>query len=243
MTSEGHWHSAVVYQVYWRSFKDGNGDGIGDLKGLRSKIGYLSSLGVDAIWLNPTYPSPQGDHGYDVSNYFGVDPLFGTLEELKHAIEEFHHHGMAVLLDIVPNHVSSQHPWFISAKEGGDGHEAESRFIIRQGKGKSGGTPPNDWKSVFGGPAWSKFPTEEGRPQRWYLHMFDECQPDLNWENPDVHERFDRILEHWYDLGVDGFRIDVAHGLYKAPGLPQIETFAGNWSACWDQPEVHEVYR
>ena len=243
MSSEGLWQSAVVYQVYWRSFKDGNGDGIGDLKGLRSKVGYLSSLGVDAIWLNPTYPSPQGDHGYDVSNYFDVDPLFGTLEELKHAIEEFHHHGMAVLLDIVPNHVSSQHPWFISAKEGGDGNEAESRFIIRQGKGKSGGTPPNDWKSVFGGPAWSKFPTEEGRPQRWYLHMFDECQPDLNWENPEVHERFDRILEHWYELGVDGFRIDVAHGLYKAPGLPQIETFAGNWSACWDQPEVHKVYR
>ena len=140
MSSEGLWQSAVVYQVYWRSFKDGNGDGIGDLKGLRSKIGYLSSLGVDAIWLNPTYPSPQGDHGYDVSNYFDVDPLFGTLEELEQAIDEFHDHGMAVLLDIVPNHVSSQHPWFISAKEGGHGHEAESRFIIRQGKGKSGGT-------------------------------------------------------------------------------------------------------
>ena len=243
MLSEATWESAVVYQVYWRSFLDGNGDGVGDLKGLRSKVAYLSSLGVDAIWLNPTYPSPQGDHGYDVSDYFDVDPIFGTLDELRAAIHDFHEEGIKVLLDIVPNHVSSQHPWFKAAIEGDEDGPEESRFIIRSGSGPKGASPPNDWKSIFGGPAWSRFPQKTADTQRWYLHMFDECQPDLNWENQEVHERFERILEHWYEIGVDGFRIDVAHGLYKAPGFPNMETFDGNWSACWDQPKVHEVYR
>ena len=182
-------------------------------------------MGVDAIWLNPTYPSPQGDHGYDVSDYFDVDPIFGTLDELRAAIHDFHEEGIKVLLDIVPNHVSSQHPWFKAAIEGDEDGPEESRFIIRSGSGPKGASPPNDWKSIFGGPAWSRFPQKTADTQRWYLHMFDECQPDLNWENQEVHERFERILEHWYEIGVDGFRIDVAHGLYKAPGFPNMETF------------------
>ena len=141
MLSEATWESAVVYQVYWRSFLDGNGDGVGDLKGLRSKVAYLSSLGVDAIWLNPTYPSPQGDHGYDVSDYFDVDPIFGTLDELRAAIHDFHEEGIKVLLDIVPNHVSSQHPWFKAAIEGDEDGPEESRFIIRSGSGPKGASP------------------------------------------------------------------------------------------------------
>ena len=237
------WDSAVVYQIYWKSFKDGNDDGIGDIVGLKTKIQYIKNLGVDAVWLNPTYPSPQGDHGYDVSDYFGVEPTFGTLAEFEEMVLEIQKSGLMVLLDIVPNHVSSQHKWFKSASNAGFQNPYESLFIIREGTGKGGLEPPNDWKSVFGGPAWSHFPTPRQKKQRWYLHMFDPCQPDLNWQNSDVKKSFERILRFWFNLGIDGFRIDVAHGLFKAPGLPNLDSFGDNWSACWDQPEVHDIYR
>ena len=241
----GHdrWDSAVVYQIYWRSFMDGNQDGIGDISGLLSRADYIQQLGIDAIWLNPTYPSPQGDHGYDVSDYFDVEPMFGSLEEFDRMIGDLHQRGIMILMDIVPNHVSSQHEWFQSALSGGIGNPGEKRFIIRDGTGKGGVNPPNDWISIFGGSSWSPFPSSEGSIQRWYLHMFDPCQPDLNWHHRDVRERFENILRFWLDRGVDGFRIDVAHGLFKAPGLPNREGFGDNWSACWDQPEVHDIYR
>lgn len=241
--SHNRWDSAVVYQIYWRSFMDGNQDGIGDIAGLRSRIDHIHQLGIDAIWLNPTYPSPQGDHGYDVSDYFDVEPMFGSLEEFDQMIDDFHKRGIMVLMDIVPNHVSSQHEWFQMALSDGVGNPAEERFIIREGIGPEGIDPPNDWISIFGGPAWSPFPSSKESPRRWYLHMFDPCQPDLNWHHTDVRERFENILRFWLDRGVDGFRIDVAHGLFKAPGLPNRIGFGDNWSACWDQPEVHDIYR
>ena len=241
--SHDRWDSAVVYQIYWRSFMDANQDGIGDIEGLRSRIDHIQQLGIDAIWLNPTYPSPQGDHGYDVSDYFDVEPMFGSLEEFDQMIEDFHERGIMVLMDIVPNHVSSHHEWFQSALSGGIGNTGEGRFIIRDGTGPGGANPPNDWVSIFGGPSWSPFPSSGDSLQRWYLHMFDPCQPDLNWHHTDVRDRFENILRFWLDRGVDGFRIDVAHGLFKAPGLPNREGFGDNWSACWDQPEVHDIYR
>ena len=241
----GHdrWDSAVVYQLYWRSFMDANQDGIGDISGLLSRADHIQQLGIDAIWLNPTYPSPQGDHGYDVSDYFDVEPMFGSLEEFDRMIADLHQRGIMILMDIVPNHVSSQHKWFQSALSGGIGNPDEKRFIIREGTGDGGMNPPNDWISFFGGSSWSPFPSSEGSVQRWYLHMFDPCQPDLNWHHRDVRERFENILRFWLDRGVDGFRVDVAHGLFKAPGLPNREGFGDNWSACWDQPEVHDIYR
>ena len=241
----GHdrWDSAVVYQIYWRSFMDANQDGIGDISGLLSRADHIQQLGIDAIWLNPTYPSPQGDHGYDVSDYFDVEPMFGSLEEFDRMIADLHQRGIMILMDIVPNHVSSQHEWFQSALSGGIGNPDEKRFIIREGTGDGGMNPPNDWISIFGGSSWSPFPPSEGSVQRWYLHMFDPCQPDLNWHHRDVRERFENILRFWLDRGVDGFRVDVAHGLFKAPGLPNREGFGDNWSACWDQPEVHDIYR
>ena len=241
----GHdrWDSAVVYQIYWRSFMDANQDGIGDISGLLSRADHIQQLGIDAIWLNPTYPSPQGDHGYDVSDYFDVEPMFGSLEEFDRMIADLHQRGIMILMDIVPNHVSSQHKWFQSALSGGIGNPDEKRFIIREGTGDGGMNPPNDWISIFGGSSWSPFPSSEGSVQRWYLHMFDPCQPDLNWHHRDVRERFENILRFWLDRGVDGFRVDVAHGLFKAPGLPNREGFGDNWSACWDQPEVHDIYR
>ena len=241
----GHdrWDSAVVYQIYWRSFMDANQDGIGDISGLLSRADHIQQLGIDAIWLNPTYPSPQGDHGYDVSDYFDVEPMFGSLEEFDRMIADLHQRGIMILMDIVPNHVSSQHEWFQSALSGGIGNPDEKRFIIREGTGDGGMNPPNDWISIFGGSSWSPFPSSEGSVQRWYLHMFDPCQPDLNWHHRDVRERFENILRFWLDRGVDGFRVDVAHGLFKAPGLPNREGFGDNWSACWDQPEVHDIYR
>ena len=169
--------------------------------------------------------------------------MFGSLEEFDRMIADLHQRGIMILMDIVPNHVSSQHEWFQSALSGGIGNPDEKRFIIREGTGDGGMNPPNDWISIFGGSSWSPFPSSEGSVQRWYLHMFDPCQPDLNWHHRDVRERFENILRFWLDRGVDGFRVDVAHGLFKAPGLPNREGFGDNWSACWDQPEVHDIYR
>ncbi|MFG1924932.1 glycoside hydrolase family 13 protein [Cryptosporangium sp. NPDC048952] len=237
------WRDAVIYQVYIRSFADGNGDGLGDLAGLRDRLGYIAGLGVDAIWINPWYPSPMADGGYDVSDYRDVDPRFGTLAEAEALVTEAHALGLRVLLDIVPNHTSSAHPWFVEAVASGRGSPARERYLFRPGRGSM---PPNDWSSVFGGPAWTQVPDGE-----WYLHLFDPAQPDLNWDHPGVRAYFAETLEFWFDRGVDGFRIDVAHSLIKEPGLPDLGARAAAQPVFahagahphWDREEVHEVYR
>ena len=239
------WQTAVVYQVYIRSFADGNGDGIGDIQGMRARLPYLAQLGVDAIWINPWYPSPMADAGYDVADYRDIEPIYGTLEEAQALISEAHSLGIRVLLDIVPNHTSDQHAWFRAAL--GDEAGARLRYHFRPGRGADGAQPPNNWQSVFGGPAWTRVP--DGA---WYLHLFAPGQPDLDWEHDEVRREFEDILAFWFDRGVDGFRIDVAHGLVKEKGLPDtaedaagaqslVENRAGH--PAWDQDGVHEVYR
>ena len=208
------WRSAVVYQLYIRSFADGDGDGIGDIAGIRARLGHLRDLGVDAVWINPWYPSPMADAGYDVSDYRAIEPSFGTSAEAAALIAEAHALGLRVLLDIVPNHTSDQHAWFQAAL-GGDA-AARARYLFRPGRGDG---PPNDWQSVFGGPAWTR--VADGS---WYLHLFDPGQPDLDWTNAEVVAEFESVLRFWFDQGVDGFRIDVAHGLVKAEGLPDVGT-------------------
>lgn len=250
----------MIYQVYIRSFADGDGDGLGDIAGLRSRLGHIARLGVDAIWINPWYPSPMADAGYDVSDYRDVEPRFGTLADAEALIDDAHAHGLRVLLDIVPNHTSSAHPWFREALEAGPGSPARDRYLFRPGRGADGAEPPNDWLSVFGGPAWTRVTEPDGRPGEWYLHLFDPGQPDVNWEHPDVRADFADTLRFWFDRGVDGFRIDVAHSLIKEPGLPDLgershlltrkvevdgELVRPPWEAHphWDRDEVHEVYR
>jgi len=235
------WHTAAVYQVYIRSFADGNGDGIGDIAGLRSRLPYLAQLGVDAIWINPWYRSPMADAGYDVADFRDIDPSYGTLAEAEALIDEAHRLGIKVIPDLVPNHTSDQHPWFRAALRGARG--ARDRYVFRRGRGPAGELPPNDWVSCFGGPAWSR--VADGQ---WYLHLFAPAQPDLNWEHPDVRREFEQVLRFWFDRGVDGFRIDVAHGLAKAPGLPDAGTrIPGSQHTdphpAWDQDAVHEIYR
>jgi alpha-glucosidase len=243
------WRSAVIYQVYIRSFADGNGDGVGDIAGLRSRLPYLAGLGVDALWINPWYPSPMKDAGYDVSDFRAIEPVFGTLDEAREMIEEAHRHGLRVLLDLVPNHLSDQHAWFQEALSAGPGSPERARFIFRDGLGPDGDQAPNDWQSAFGGPAWTRV-TDDGRPGQWYLHLFAPEQPDVDWTNPDVREEFNETMRFWFEMGVDGFRIDVAHGLVKAEGLPDIGST--EWPPVnsdpvdhphWDRDEVHEIYR
>ncbi len=237
------WRTAVIYQVFLRSFADGNGDGVGDIAGLRSRLPYLAALGVDAVWVNPWYPSPMIDVGYDVSDYRDVDPAFGTLAEAEALVQEAHALGLRVLLDIVPNHTSDAHPWFRAALAGDPA--ARARYLFRPGRGEHGELPPNDWESCFRGPAWTRAAGPEGRPGEWYLHLFAPEQPDLDWRNPEVRAEFLDVLAFWFDRGVDGFRIDVAHGLVKEAGLP--DALGSNRRTeehpAWDQDEVHEVYR
>lgn len=209
------WRSAVIYQIYPRSFADQNGDGVGDLAGLTSRLPALASLGIDAIWLSPFYPSPQNDGGYDVADYCDVDQLFGTLKDFETMVFRAHELGLKVLIDIVPNHTSEAHPWFDDALASPAGSSARERYIFRSGRGQAGELPPNNWQSSFGGDAWTRLPDGE-----WYLHLFDSTQPDLNWRNEGVQEEFRRILRFWLERGVDGFRVDVAHGVVKADGLP-----------------------
>lgn len=241
------WQDAVVYQVYLRSFADANGDGIGDLAGLRSRLGYLADLGVDAVWLNPCYASPQRDHGYDISDYFAIDPAYGTVADLERLVSESHDRGVRILMDIVANHCSDQHDWFQEALSARPGSQARNRFLFRDGKGPSGSLPPNNWQSVFGGPAWTRITESNGAPGQWYFHAFDSSQPDFNWRNPEVPEYFDRVLRFWYETGVDGFRIDVAHGHVKSAEMadwPGADTGRGGHNYdMWDQPEVHDIYR
>ena len=238
------WRSAVIYQIYPRSFADSDGDGIGDLQGIRSRLPYLRDLGVDAVWISPFYPSPMADAGYDVSDYRDIEPVFGTLADADALIAEAHQMGLKVIVDLVPNHTSDEHPWFAEALAAPAGSPARARYLFRDGRGPDGAEPPNDWVSLFGGPAWER--VADGQ---WYLHLFDVKQPDLDWTNPEVVAEFEGILRFWLDRGVDGFRIDVAHGLAKDPAMPDV---GERWVAAgaaeaghpmWDRDEVHEVYR
>ncbi|SEN47989.1 glycoside hydrolase family 13 protein [Nonomuraea pusilla] len=221
------WRDAVVYEIYVRSFADASGDGVGDLAGVRDRLPYLQRLGVDAVWLTPFYPSPMADGGYDVADYRDVDPLFGTLADFEALVADAHARGLRVLVDLVPNHSSSRHPWFQAALRG----EGRDRYIFRDA--------PNDWQSTFGGPAWTQVPDGQ-----WYLHLFAPEQPDFNWRNPEVREEFLDVLRFWLDRGVDGFRVDVAMGLFKEEGLPDVKDQSfSSASPVWGRPEVHDVYR
>jgi alpha-glucosidase len=248
-TSPGWWTEAIIYQVYPRSFADGDGDGMGDLEGVRSRLPYLRDLGVDAVWLSPFYASPQADAGYDVADYRAVDPVFGTLPDADALIRDVHAHGLRIIVDLVPNHSSEQHEWFRRALAEGPGSALRERYHFRPGRGSGGELPPNDWESVFGGPAWTRTTDPDGTPGDWYLHLFAPEQPDFDWDHPAVADEFRSILRFWLDMGVDGFRVDVAHGLVKAPGLPdlgtreQLRLLDGEAKPFFDQDGVHEVYR
>jgi alpha-glucosidase len=233
------WHDAAVYQVYIRSFADGNGDGVGDLVGLRSKLPYLRWLGVDAVWITPFYPSPMVDMGYDVSDPRGVDTRFGTLDDFDALVADAHALGLRVVIDVIPNHTSDQHPWFQEALAAPPGSPERDRYLFRD--------ETNNWNSVFGGSAWASEPQGQ-----FYLHLFAPEQADLNWRNPEVQADAERTLRFWLDRGVDGFRIDVAHGLFKDAAFRDnpmregagIKSFAGmEQKHTFDQPEVHDVYR
>ncbi|MBV9593004.1 MAG: glycoside hydrolase family 13 protein [Actinobacteria bacterium] len=241
------WQDAVFYQIYPRSFADGNGDGTGDLAGVRDRVGYLRDLGVDAIWLSPFYRSPMADGGYDVSDPCDVDPIFGTLTDFDEMLAACHAAGLRVTVDLVPNHLSDQHPWFQAALRAGPGSRERERFIFRDGRGPDGDEPPNNWPSQFGGSAWKRVPDGQ-----WYLHIFAPEQPDLNWDNPEVPAEFDRVMRFWLDRGVDGFRVDVAHGMAKPAGLPDMDMELVRSQATvmptsadlrWDRDHVHDYMR
>ena len=239
------WRTAVVYQVYPRSFADSNGDGIGDIAGVRSRLDYLQELGVDAIWLSPFYPSPLADGGYDITDYRDVDPRLGTLGDFDSLVHDAHRHDIRIIIDIVANHTSDQHPWFRAALAAGPGSSERDRYIFRDGTGPDGAHPPSDWRSHFGGSAWER--TSDGH---WYCHLFAREQPDLNWANLDVRQYFLDTLRFWADRGVDGFRIDVAHSLAKdlshplrsQPHLDQRLPVDGT-DPLYDREEVHLIYR
>ncbi|KQS96920.1 glycoside hydrolase family 13 protein [Cellulomonas sp. Leaf395] len=255
------WRDAVIYQVYPRSFADASGDGIGDLPGVTARLDHLAELGVDAVWLSPFYRSPQADAGYDVADYRDVDPLFGTLADFDEMLERAHRLGLRVIVDLVPNHTSDEHVWFQAALAAGAGSPERARYLFREGRGVDGTEPPNNWQSIFGGPAWTRTTDPDGTPGEWYLHLFDSRQPDLDWEHPEVRSEFEDVLRFWLDRGVDGFRIDVAHGMVKAPGLPDWDghvsmidgsddveptdtvSGSGNQGPMFDQEGVHDIYR
>lgn len=267
-TGSEWWRSAVIYQIYPRSFADGMGDdGLGDLIGITERLPALVELGVDAVWLSPFYTSPQKDAGYDVADYCDVDPIFGTLADFDALEKRVHELGLKLIVDLVPNHSSDQHAWFQEALAAPEGSAERDRYMFREGTGPDGELPPNNWESVFGGPAWSRLTRADGTPGQWYLHIFDSSQPDLNWQNPWVREQFRDILRFWLDRGVDGFRVDVAHGLIKQAGLPDYTAPADGGSMggsgtlglepaidahlgdddvtppYWAQDGVHEIYR
>ena len=239
MSDDEHawWEDAVVYEVYPRSFADSDGDGIGDIAGVRSRLPYLSWLGVDAIWLTPFYPSPLADGGYDVSDYCDVDPLLGTLADFDALVAEAAARGIRVIVDLVPNHSSASHPMFRAALAAGPGSRERDRFIFRD---EPGDDPPNNWRSQFGGPAWTRVPDGQ-----WYLHLYDSSQPDWNWLDPDVPPFFEKVIRFWLDRGVAGLRVDVAHGIFKDPDLPDVTAAARPLgpSAYRHRPELHTLYR
>ncbi len=245
MSDPNWWRQAAVYQIYPRSFADSNGDGLGDIKGITSRVPYLKSLGVDAVWLSPFYPSALADGGYDVDDYRNVDPKLGTLEDFDELVAALHGAGIKLIADIVPNHTSNRHEWFREALASPKGSPARERYIFRDGTGPDGSEPPSDWESVFGGPAWDR--TEDGQ---WYLHLFAPEQPDLNWDNREVRDDFLKTLRFWSDRGVDGFRVDVAHALTKnltdpLPSKAELGAEDENLNGehpFWDRDEVHEIY-
>ncbi|RKN45527.1 glycoside hydrolase family 13 protein [Micromonospora endolithica] len=235
------WRGAVIYQVYPRSFADGDGDGIGDIAGIRSRLDHLCTLGVDAIWFSPWYPSPMADAGYDVSDYRDIDPVFGTLAEVEALIAEAHERGIRTIVDVVPNHCSDAHPWFQAALAGGPGAPERDLFWFRPGRGPGGDQRPTDWIGEFGGETWTRTTNPDGTPGDWYLHLFAPQQPDFNWDHPRVRAEFEDILRFWFDRGADGIRIDSAGLLVKDGTLPEVRP---------DQPHpfhdldgVHDVYR
>jgi alpha-glucosidase len=239
------WRSAAIYQLYVRSFADGNGDGIGDLDGVRTRLGYLAALGIDAIWFNPWYPSPMSDAGYDISDYRDIEPAFGTLAAADALIAEAHDLGIRIIIDVVPNHGSDQHPWFRAALAAAPGSPERDRFWFRPGRGRSGELPPNGWQSIFGGPAWTRVTGPDGSPGEWYLHLFAPEQPDYNWSNPEVRAEFEDVLRFWFDRGADGIRIDSAALLAKDAALPEVSPDAppGPHHPFTDRDDVHEIYR
>jgi alpha-glucosidase len=238
------WRNAVVYQIYPRSFADHNGDGIGDLKGIISRVDYLASLGIDAVWLSPFYPSALADGGYDVDDYMDVDPRIGTLDEFDEMVAVLHERSIRVFVDIVPNHSSNRHAWFQEALKAGPGSAARERYIFREGRGENGELPPSNLSSHFGPQGWTR--VEDGQ---WYMHLFTKEQPDFNWDHPEVHEYFLRTLRFWSDRGVDGFRIDVAHALKKNLNpVPDRDSYSlsamkdDGTDPLFDRDEVHEIY-
>jgi alpha-glucosidase len=246
----------VIYQIYPRSWADGNGDGVGDLPGITSRLPYLRDLGVDALWLSPFYVSPQADAGYDVADYRDIDPIFGTLADADTLLSTAHDLGLKVIVDLVPNHSSDEHAWFQAALAAGPGSAERERYWFRDGRGPGGDLPPNNWLCVFGGQAWTRVKNPDGTDGQWYLHLFDPKQPDFNWDNPQVRAEFEDVLRFWLDRGVDGFRVDVANALIKEAGLPDWDEplhILGNADGVehdhharkppmWDQDGVHEVY-
>ncbi len=248
MSPAAWWSNAVFYQVYPRSFADSNGDGVGDIDGIVAHLDHLERLGIDAIWLSPVTVSPMADHGYDVADPRDIDPLFGGMPAIDRLIAAAHRRGIKITMDVVPNHTSSAHPWFQAALAAGPGTDARERYHFRDGTGPDGALPPNNWTSVFGGSAWTRVVEPDGNPGQYYLHLFDAEQPDLNWESPEVFEDFATSLRFWLDRGVDGFRIDVAHGMAKPPGLPDAEADVKVLSHTDDDPRfnnpgVHDIHR
>ncbi|MCX5042809.1 glycoside hydrolase family 13 protein [Aldersonia sp. NBC_00410] len=249
-SADAWWRDAVVYQVYPRSFADSDGDGVGDLAGIRDKLGYLELLGVDAIWLSPVMRSPMADHGYDVADPRDIDPLFGDLADFDALVAEAHEREIRVTMDLVPNHTSDQHAWFAEALAASPGSPARARYYFRDGRGEGGTEPPNNWRSMFGGPAWTRVTEPDGSLGQWYLHLFASEQPDLNWDNPEVSDDLARTLRFWLDRGIDGFRIDVAHGLAKPDQLPDMAhndeselLDSAEGDPRFDQDGVHEIHR
>ncbi|MFW6187775.1 MAG: alpha-amylase family glycosyl hydrolase [Actinomycetota bacterium] len=243
------WRQATVYQIYPRSFYDADGDGLGDIAGITAKVPYLAGLGVDAVWLSPFYPSALADGGYDVDNYRDVDPRLGTLAAFDEMTAALHEAGIKLIVDIVPNHSSDRHEWFRAALASPAGSAARDRYVFRDGLGPDGDLPPSDWRSQFGGPAWERITEPDDTPGQWYLHLFAKEQPDFNWDNEEVGEDFLTTLRFWSDRGVDGFRVDVAHGLTKhlPETLPNWVELPPEDSGCgthlfWDRDEVHEIY-
>ena len=242
------WRNAVVYQVYPRSFSDLNGDGVGDLAGVIDKLGYLELLGVDAIWLSPIMRSPMADHGYDVADPRDVDPVFGDLATFDKLVAEAHDRDIRVTMDLVPNHTSDQHEWFTQALAADPGSPERNRYFFRDGLGDDGSQPPNNWTSVFGGPAWSRVTDEDGEPGQWYLHLFAPQQPDLNFEDPDLLDDLRTTMRFWLDRDVDGFRIDVSHGMAKPADLPDMTDSVEILRHTDDDPRfndpgVHAIHR
>jgi alpha-glucosidase len=245
------WRRAVIYEVYPRSFADADGDGEGDLAGLRHRLPYLANLGVDALWIAPWYPSPMADGGYDVSDYCDIHPTFGTLADADALLADAHALGLRVLIDLVANHTSEQHPWFRDAVAAGPGSAERARYFFRDGRGPDGALPPNNWISAFGSSAWTRVTEADGRPGQWYLHTFAPEQPDLDWGNEQVRADFDAILRFWFDRGIDGFRVDAVPAMAKVDGLPDADyggdlRFASaEWvgNPHWDVDGVHDILR